>query len=139
MRVHDPDLLLSYEPVEGAREALTAWAEKGHTIDIVTGRPTSARDATIQWLDRQKIPYESFVMVDKYNRPGNDPSIAISKERLAERPYDLAVEDSREMSLFLADTLNIPVALYDRPWNAENLVHDKVVRCRDWEQIRRQA
>ena len=31
-------------------------------------------------------------MVDKYNRPGNDLSLAISKEELAMMEYDLAVE-----------------------------------------------
>ena len=74
-------------------------------------------------------------MVDKYNRPGNDPAIAISKEELRHRTYDLAVEDSREMALFLAKTMGVSVALYDRPWNGRPIRHERVARCFSWREI----
>ncbi len=133
--VHQPDLLLGFAPVDGAVDVLTAWADQGHCIDIVTGRPTSARDVTLEWLDRQKVPFDEFIMVDKYNRPGNDPSIAVSKSELASRPYDLAVEDSGEMALFLAGEMGVTTALKDRPWNWSCPDHDRLVRCMSWEDI----
>jgi uncharacterized HAD superfamily protein len=136
--IHQPDLLLGFEPVEGAVESLVNWSAQGHCIEIVTGRPTSALEVSLAWLKKHGVPFDSFTMVDKYNRPGNDPSIAISKEELSLRTYDLAVEDSREMALFLANTMGVGVALYDRPWNAEPLDHEKVVRCASWKQIEKQ-
>lgn len=133
--VHQPDFLLGFDPVDGAVEALKAWAGQGHSIDIVTGRPTSAKDVTLEWLDRHTIPFDAFVMVDKYNRPGNDLSIAVSKEALANMPYDLAVEDSSDMAMFLARNMGVATALIDRPWNWEFPGHDNVTRCISWDQI----
>lgn len=133
--IHQPDHLLGFEPVEGSVEVLLNWAHAGHCIEIVTGRPTSALEVSLEWLEKYGVPFDSFTMVDKYNRPGNDPAIAISKEQLRHRTYDLAVEDSREMALFLAHTMGVPVALYDRPWNGQPINHEQVVRCASWQDI----
>jgi len=133
--IHQPDHLLGFEPVEGSVDALVNWAHAGHCIEIVTGRPTSALEVSLEWLEKHGVPFDSFTMVDKYNRPGNDPAIAISKEDLCRRTYDLAVEDSREMALFLATTMGVPVALYDRPWNVQPINHERVVRCASWQNI----
>lgn len=137
--VHQPDHLLGFSPVEGAVDALAAWSARGHCIEIVTGRPTSARDATLEWLDNHGVPYDDFIMVDKYNRPGNDPAIAVSKSDLAARPYDLAVEDSGEMALFLAREMRVTTALKNRPWNRSCPEHERVVRCDSWTEIRAMA
>ncbi len=133
--VHQPDFLLGFDPVDGAVEAWKAWAGQGHSIDIVTGRPTSAKDVTLEWLDRHAVPFDAFIMVDKYNRPGNDLSIAVSKEELSSMPYDLAVEDSSDMAMFLARHMGVATALIDRPWNWEFPGHDNVTRCISWDQI----
>lgn len=137
--VHDPDRLMGYAPVEGAVAVLAAWREKGHQIDIVTGRPSSVREATLAWLATHQVPHDSFTMVDKYNRPGNDPAIAISKAEFAARPYDLAVEDSGEMALFLAGEMGVTTALINQPWNRSCPPHEKIVRCRGWDEIRELA
>lgn len=135
--IHQPDFLLGFEPVEGALETLVSWAGAGHCIDIVTGRPAASRGASLEWLTKCQVPFDSFTLVDKYNRQSNGP--AISKQELSQRTYDLAVEDSRDMALFLAHTMGIPVALYDRPWNALAVNHDKIVRCFSWQEIQHQA
>ncbi|MDD9302984.1 MAG: bifunctional metallophosphatase/5'-nucleotidase [Desulfobacter sp.] len=134
-RVHQPDFLLGFAPVDGAVETLRSWADQGHCIDIVTGRPSSARQVTLEWLENQGVPHDNFIMVDKYQRPGNDLSIAISKTELASRPYDLAVEDSGEMALFLAREMGVVTALKDRPWNWDCPDHDRMIRCPSWEDI----
>jgi len=133
--IHQPDHLLGFDPVEGSVAALLNWVDAGHCIEIVTGRPTSALEVSLAWLEKHGVPFDSFIMVDKYNRPGNDPAIAISKEELCLRTYDLAVEDSREMAIFLAHTMGVSVALYDRPWNAHPIEDERVVRCASWQEI----
>jgi len=133
--VHQSDFLLGFDPVEGAVETLKAWADMGHIIDIVTGRPTSAQDATLAWLERNDVPFRGFIMVDKYNRPGNDMSLVISKEELSMMDYDLAVEDSPDMALFLARDMGVPTALIHRPWNRKCTIHDNLVRCTSWDEI----
>ena len=132
--IHQPDFLLGFEPVAGSVETLANWTAAGHCIDIVTGRPAASLAASLEWLAKNQVPFDSFTLVDKYNRAGNGK--AISKKELSRRTYDLAVEDSRDMALFLAQTMGVPVALYDRPWNALPVDHDKVVRCFSWQEIR---
>lgn len=134
-RVHQEDFLMSFDPVEGAVEGLREWADQGYGIEIVTGRPTSARDVTLAWLDRHRVPYENFIMVDKYNRPGNDLSIAVSKAELAARHYDLAVEDSADMALFLANEMGVKTALIDKPWNRSCPENNNILRCGSWQEI----
>lgn len=133
--VHQPDFLLQFEPVEGAVQTLKAWADMGHIIDIVTGRPTSTQEATLDWLGNHEVPFRGFIMVDKYNRPGNDMSLAISKKELSMMNYDLAVEDSPDMALFLARDMGVPTALVHKPWNRECPIHDNLVRCTSWNKI----
>ncbi|WP_035237972.1 5' nucleotidase, NT5C type [Desulfobacter vibrioformis] len=133
--VHQPDFLLGFKPVDGAVQTLKAWADMGHVIDIVTGRPTSAQEPTLAWLAMHHVPFRGFIMVDKYNRPGNDMSLAISKQELSMMDYDLAVEDSPDMAMFLARDMDVPTALIHRPWNRECIIHDNLVRCTSWKEI----
>lgn len=133
--VHLPDRLAGYDVVDGAVSVLADWKAQGHIIEIVTGRPTSAKEVTLAWLGEKRVPYDAFIMVDKYNRPGNDLSIAITKTQLSQRHYDLAVEDSMDMALFLAGQMRVTTALIHRPWNLRCPSHDRVVRCQNWHQI----
>lgn len=137
--VHDPDRLMGYDAVDGAVETLAAWKDRGHAIDIVTGRPTSAMEATLAWLDAHQVPFDEFIMVDKYNRPGNDLSIAVSKAELSARPYDLAVEDSADMAMFLAGEMGVATALISRPWNLSCPARPGIFRCDHWDEVRRLA
>jgi uncharacterized HAD superfamily protein len=134
-RIHQPDMLMTFDPVPGAKEMLARWIDDGHRVDIVTGRPPSARDASLAWLDRQKIAFTEFIMVDKYNRSGEDHPGLISRTQLTACRYDLAVEDSLDTALFLAEQMGAPVLLYDRPWNVRPAVHSNIIRVGSWQQI----
>jgi uncharacterized HAD superfamily protein len=133
--LHEPDEILGYKPVPGAIDVLSAWAAKGYEIAIVTGRPTTAYDASLQWLSHHRVPYHSFTMVNKYFRGGMDDSLAISMDELATRHYSLAVEDSEKMAHFVSATMRVPVALFDRPWNRAAKLNGKVKRFDTWSQI----
>jgi uncharacterized HAD superfamily protein len=134
-RIHQPDLLMNFDPVPGAKEMMARWIEAGHRVDIVTGRPPSARETSLAWLDRQKIAFTEFIMVDKYNRNGEDHPGVISRAQLTARPYDLAVEDSLDTAFFLAEQMGVTVLLYDRPWNARPAEHPAIFRVTSWQDI----
>ncbi|MEX1300449.1 MAG: bifunctional metallophosphatase/5'-nucleotidase [Desulfotignum sp.] len=134
-RIHQPGMLMGFEPVPGAGEMLARWLDAGHRVDIVTGRPPLAREPSLAWLDRHRIAYTEFIMVDKYNRNGDDHPGVISKTQLMTSHYDLAVEDSLETARFLAEQMNIPVLLYDRPWNARPAEHPGIIRVASWQDI----
>ncbi|HEX9443067.1 MAG TPA: bifunctional metallophosphatase/5'-nucleotidase [Candidatus Binatia bacterium] len=132
---HHPEELLRMAPIEGAKSVLQEWTEAGHEIAIVTGRPPSSYDVSIEWLAAQKVPYHDFVVVDKYNRFATENTIAITLSELASRGFALAVEDSPTMAKYLAQEMKVPVALLDRPWNRKDTDHPLIHRYSDWSAI----
>lgn len=130
--VHRHEEVLSFELIEGAIEVLTAWANKGYEISIVTGRLTSSYEASIEWLSRHKVPYRSFTMVDKYSRENFDKNIAISMGELSQKKFCLAIEDSVKMARHLSLKMEIQVALFDRPWNRLVNLNGKITRYKTW-------
>jgi uncharacterized HAD superfamily protein len=137
--VHEPDELLTMEPVPEAIALLGRWAERGHEIAIVTGRPPGAREVSLAWLECHRVPHHSFTQVDKYGRfqAGEAGAGTLSLETLAERSYCWAVEDSLPMARFLSGRMRVPVALLDAPWNRESGPLPGVRRFRDWSEIAR--
>jgi len=140
--VHEPDVLLSMEPIPGARRLLEQWIGAGFIIEIVTGRPPSTAAPSHAWLKKHEIPYSALVFVNKYGRehPDTDSISYISLNELRTREYRLAIDDSPEMAAFLANEMNMDLALFDRPWNAgavlpSSSVNRRIERCRGWAEI----
>jgi uncharacterized HAD superfamily protein len=131
---HYPEELLGMLPIDEAVSVLNEWAEAGHEIVIVTGRPPSTYQASREWLARHKVPHDDFLMVDKYGRFATENTIAITLQELAARRFSLAVEDSPAMAQFLAVEMKIPVALLDRPWNQID-DHPLIMRLKNWRDV----
>lgn len=133
--VHHPDELLRLEPIEGAIPILKQWIAAGYEVAIVTGRPPMTYEPSLQWLRRHHVPYHSFTMVDKYARFPTDNTIAITLSELAGQSFCFAVEDSPTMARFLAEQMNVPVKLFDRPWNRAAVDHPIITRYKYWQEI----
>lgn len=133
--VHQPKELLNMAPVEGAVDVLKQWVQAGFEVAIVTGRPPTTSQASLEWLVRQEIPYHSFTVVDKYGRFETENTGGIRLAELAKRRFAWAVEDSPKMARYLAGEMKIPVALLDRPWNRGDCEHPNISRFGDWRMI----
>jgi uncharacterized HAD superfamily protein len=133
--VHRPDELLSMAPVSNAIAVLGSWEQRGFEIAIITGRPPETSETSIEWLTKHQVPFHSFTVVDKYSRFATEQSGAIRLSELAARRFCWAVEDSLPMAQYLADQMNLPVALIDRPWNRTGSEHRRISRYADWPAI----
>lgn len=133
--VHRPDELMQMAPIDGAIAALRQWADSGYEIAIVTGRPPESYEPSLAWLNRYRVPHQSFSMVDKYSRFTTDNTVAIRLDELAQREYCWAVEDSLPMAQFLATQMKLPVALIDCPWNRVAADHVNVGRYAEWQTL----
>ncbi|MGH0037272.1 MAG: 5' nucleotidase, NT5C type [Myxococcota bacterium] len=140
---HQDPVLDSMEPREGAAESLRGWAAAGWRIEIITGRPPSTESLSRRWLERHALTHHHVECVDKYGRPdwrgGRRRATPLGK--LVERTYAAAVEDSPSTAAYLAEHLEITVALLDRPWNRDlaglsRAASRRIVRCRDWSEVR---
>ena len=49
--------------------------------------------------------------------------------------FSFAIEDSFDMAVYLADTMDTPVYLYDRPWNRTFNRNRKIKRFQNWEDV----
>jgi uncharacterized HAD superfamily protein len=133
--IHQPDEMICHTPVPGARSTVQGWHDRGYEICILTGRPADAKEVSVQWLERHAFSYHRFQIVNKYGRKGSEGNGSISLQDLSRHSFDLAVEDSAQMAVFLSETMQVPVALLDRPWNRGFSFGEKVHRCRDWQEI----
>ena len=133
---HRPEEILKMDTIDGAVEVLSAWSKEGHEISIVTGRLTSTHDSSLEWLANHNVPYNTFTIVDKYDRPNMDPKIAVTLDQLSEMKFSLAVEDSAAMAVYLSNDMNTPVALLDRPWNRKIRLNANVNRYPAWEDLK---
>jgi len=133
--VHQPDILLSFDPIPGAVDILARWADRGYDVTIVTGRPTSSYETSLEWLSLHHVPYHAFYMVDKYDRKQMDQCIAISMNDFSKMEFCLAIEDSLEMAQYLTGSMGQKVALFDKPWNRAGKVNGQISRYETWQQI----
>lgn len=136
-RVHQAEVIMAFPPLEGAIGVLEEWIKLGYQIAIVTGRLTSAYEASLDWLAKYNVPYHSFTMVDKYSRENIDTKIAISMQEFSEMKFRLAIEDSATMALHLSQKMDIPVAMMDRPWNRKVDLNHNLKRYTSWSEIRK--
>lgn len=143
---HEPSLLEELLPVEGAAGVLRTWSGAGCRLELMTGRPPAARDATLRWLGRNGVPFHALTIVDKYARHPGDPG-AVALETLTGAGFDLAIEDSLAMAAFLARHASDRVLLVDRPWNREEALlgeldpasRRRITRVGGWDEIGRAA
>jgi hypothetical protein len=131
---HQDQYLLNLNPLPGARERVTAWHEAGWAIHIVTGRPAASRDLTLEWLQRQDIPYDELHIVDKYGREPARGEV-LTLDQLAARSYAWAVEDSPRMAEFLSRRMNLPVYLLLRPWNRSVPATETINPVMGWKEM----
>jgi len=142
-RVHEPEVLGSMEPVEGAVEVLEDWVAAGYEVAVVTGRPSSTYDVSRKWLAEAGVPNQSLTFVDKYSRLGwsNEGPSVVPLSEVGRTEYCLAVEDSADMAQFLAGELGLQVLLLDRPWNRRpppsvgSEATGEIHRCNNWREI----
>jgi len=132
---HQPDEILGLEPYGDAIAAVKRWIASGHEICIVTGRPTSTYETTLEWLARHDVPFNNFLMVNKYARPGMDEAIALPMQAFSQMKFQFAIEDAYDMAVYLADNMNTSVFLYDRPWNRSHKQNGKIRRFKSWKEL----
>lgn len=133
--IHDAEELVTVPPIRESFNRLAEWERQGYRIAIVTGRPTSTYQTSLEWLARHSVPYHSFHMVNKYGHFQTDQLPALTLDELAAMHFILAVEDSLDMANYLAKRMDTPVALLDRPWNQCEGLPSRIMRCNSWEAV----
>ena len=136
---HKPDVLLSYEETPGAIQTLNSWFKKGHDVKIITGRPSSAYDASRQWLNQHGLEKVPLFCLNKYGRDTfiKGSTFNLELEDYYKMHFDYAVEDSPHAFKFFDHLPNLKIMVIDHPWNREcEFPNQNYKRCFDWNMIR---
>lgn len=92
-------------------------------VDIVAGRSPATVAYANSWLERYRIPFDSFV------RTSNSTKAKLGLN------YDLYVDDSAELMALLASRLYGSGVLYLRPWNRNAPDMLRVFKVERWDDI----
>ncbi len=139
IEAHTPKSLLSYDETPGAIEAVNGFIDGGHDVSIITGRPSSAYDASREWLDRHGLERVKLYCLNKYGRDSfiKNSDFNLEIDDYSKMHFDYAIEDSPAAFKFFEHLPELKVMVYDRPWN-QNCVfpNGRFKRCFDWKNIR---
>ncbi|MCR4717558.1 MAG: 2-dehydropantoate 2-reductase [Lachnospiraceae bacterium] len=136
---HKPEILLSYDEVEGASETLNSWLDCGHQVSIITGRPFSAYEPSREWLDQHGLENVDLYCLNKYGRDSfiKDSDFSLELEDYYKMHFDYAIEDSPMAFKFFNHLPKLKVLVFDRPWNQDSAFPSKnYKRCTDWNMIK---
>ena len=136
---HTPEVLLSYKETPGAVETINGWIDEGHNVSIITGRPSSAFDASRKWLDRHGLERVKLYCLNKYGRDNfiKNSEFTLELEDYYKMHFDFAVEDSPAAFKYLQHLPELKVLVIDRPWNQDcEFPTDGFTRCPDWNMIK---
>lgn len=137
---HRPEVLASFAQTPDAVSSVRILVSRGHSVDIVTGRPASSHIGTKAWLEAAGLGDLPVTYMDKYNRAAeftrsmDDPQV-FSREEVACRSYDFAIDDSPAALEILAGWRNTRVLIFDRPWNKSFAPKRNMRRVSGWNDI----
>jgi uncharacterized protein len=121
---HREASVLAATPYPGAVEAIRAWHEAGHFIQITSQRTTDAHAATERWLAQIGLPYDELhCSWDKV-------------ARCQESAIDILIDDSPG-NLLKAGDVGITPATILHPWNRELCEEEDIVCAPDWPTLAR--
>lgn len=111
-------------PVHGtADQILRLWHQK-HKLVYISAREYRHLDVTLNWFSRYEIPYHEVDLIGSHDK--------LSSARKWD--VDLFLEDRLENALQLSDALEIPVFLFDTPYN-QGTLPERIHRVHTWEEV----
>ncbi|MGG4442557.1 5' nucleotidase, NT5C type [Brevibacillus fortis] len=111
-------------PVHGiADQVLRDWSSS-HKLVYISAREDRHRDVTLQWFARYNIPHHEVDLIGSHDK--------LSAAR--KWGVDLFLEDRLENALQLSEALQIPVFLFDTPYNQASLP-PLIHRVTSWEEV----
>jgi uncharacterized HAD superfamily protein len=111
-------------PVHGtADQILRDWHEK-YKLVYISAREARHLDVTLNWFSRYQIPYHEIDLVGTH-----DKLTSAQKWKV-----DLFLEDRLENALQLSEALQIPVFLFDTPYN-QGPLPDLIQRVSSWDEV----
>jgi uncharacterized HAD superfamily protein len=117
---NEPIIYRDSPPANGAAQVLNKWKNK-HDLIFISARGPHLLDVTKEWFFQQEITFHDIELV------GSHDKVAAVKKR----QIDIFFEDKHDNAVMIHEGCQIPVILFDTPYNQDPLPKG-VIRVRDW-------
>ncbi|QCR32885.1 hypothetical protein [Lysinibacillus sp. SGAir0095] len=105
---------------QDAQSILEKW-QHSYELIYISARDTSVFDITHKWFEENKVPFHRIELIGSHNK------LSVAKKH----KVDVFFEDKHDNAVMLAEELNIPVLLFDTPYNRKS-IPTNVVRINNW-------
>ncbi|MCK5149793.1 hypothetical protein KAJ87_02615 [Candidatus Pacearchaeota archaeon] len=117
-------------PLDGAKEIVKKLNEN-HDLVVITARPKKIEFTTTEWIKKNfpEIKSVFFISKDYFNKLKSKAEICL------ENSIDILIEDNLAHA-FECSRNNIPVLLFDYPWNQVNEgLPENIQRIKSWKEV----
>ncbi|MBH9967469.1 hypothetical protein ACKA06_19305 [Rossellomorea oryzaecorticis] len=104
----------------GAKKILDDWKEH-HELYFISARPSELLQLTKEWFDAKDLMYHHIELIGSHNK------IATAQKH----DVDIFFEDKHDNAVMINEELNIPVILFNTPYN-QTAIPEGVIRVNDW-------
>ncbi|KAA0549396.1 hypothetical protein FZW96_05650 [Bacillus sp. BGMRC 2118] len=125
MKEHEPLIYKDAPLVNHAISTLSDW-EKQHQLIFISARPIDYLDVTNEWFIKNKVPFHHIELIGKHDK----------LDSVKKHGVEVFFEDKHDNACDISEECNIPVLLFNTPYN-QDPVPSKVVRVNDWQEARK--
>lgn len=109
-------------PQDFAKDILTNW-KKQYELYYISARGENVYDTTFEWFKREAIPYDHIHLI------GSHYKIEAAKQHNVHAFF----EDKHDNAVDIHEELDIPVILFDTPYNRKP-IPEGVIRVHNWKE-----
>ncbi|MDQ0339778.1 putative HAD superfamily protein [Caldalkalibacillus uzonensis] len=120
MKKHEEEIYARAPVADSAKDVLHELAGR-HRLIYITARPPHLESVTRQWFKRYGLPYHHIELVGSHDKV----------EQAKQHGVELFLEDRLETANAMAEELDIPVILFNTPYN-RGTAHRLIHRVHNW-------
>jgi len=105
---------------EYAKNILSDW-QKSFELFYISARGENVFDCTVEWFEREEIPFDHIELIGSHHKIEAAKKFAV----------DCFFEDKHDNAVDIHEELDIPVLLFDTPYNRFP-IPEGVIRVNDW-------
>ena len=117
---NEPAMYAVSECAAHAQQILNDWQHR-YELYYISARGENVYDVTLDWFTKEQVPYHHIELI------GSHDKINVAKKH----QVDVFFEDKHDNAVMIAEELDIPVVLFDTPYNRPP-VPSNVIRVYDW-------
>ncbi|MFD1705418.1 hypothetical protein ACFSCZ_01465 [Siminovitchia sediminis] len=123
----EPKIYAESPLAEGAKPVLKKWAHQ-HELYFISARRDALLDVTEAWFKQQDLAYHHIELI------GTHDKVSTAQKH----DVDIFFEDKHDNAVGISEELDIPVILFDTPYNRKPTPKN-VIRVHNWQEAEKKV